>query len=190
MKNGSFAFLLSDAGYDVWMGNVRGNTYCKNHTSIPVNSDKFWDFTFDEMAAIDLPTMINYTTDTTGQEQIFYFGHSQGSEIGFIEFSRNKELAKKIKLFTALAPIARVNHVKGLFKAMSEFQRSLEWMFQEFGFQQLLPSSWFMTTFVTLVCPISERHLCTNVIFLMAGYDRSNFNSSRVEIIESHVPAG
>lgn len=60
-------FILADAGYDVWMGNFRGNTYSRGHIS-PKRQPKqteFWEFSFDEMGAIDLPTMINYVLDQT-----------------------------------------------------------------------------------------------------------------------------
>lgn len=41
--------------------------------------------------------------------------------MGFIEFSRNKVLAKQIKTFFALAPVGRINNVKGLFTHMSQY---------------------------------------------------------------------
>ncbi|XP_035709791.1 lipase 3 isoform X3 [Folsomia candida] len=42
--NNSFAFILFDMGYDVWLGNHRGNTYSKRHSLYSINSAKFWDF--------------------------------------------------------------------------------------------------------------------------------------------------
>lgn len=40
------AYLLADRGYDVWLGNARGNTYSRNHTKWNPDVDKkeFWDF--------------------------------------------------------------------------------------------------------------------------------------------------
>lgn len=42
----------------------------------------FVDSSFDEMANYDLPASINFIVNKTGQEQVYYVGHSQGTTIG------------------------------------------------------------------------------------------------------------
>lgn len=53
---------------------------------------------FDEFATIDLPAMVDYALETSGKSMLNYIGHSQGTLLGFIQFSENKEWAKaKVK---------------------------------------------------------------------------------------------
>ena len=38
---------LADAGYDVWVGNVRGTEYANEHNAISSNSPEYWNFNWD-----------------------------------------------------------------------------------------------------------------------------------------------
>lgn len=71
------AYLLSDLGYDVWMGNARGNRYSKNHTKLSIDGQDYWDFTFHEMGKYDLPAVIDFILDKSEYDQLHYVGHSQ-----------------------------------------------------------------------------------------------------------------
>ena len=37
----------------MWLGNFRGNQFGLKHKTLLLNSDKFWDFSLDEMAEHD-----------------------------------------------------------------------------------------------------------------------------------------
>ena len=56
----------------------------------------------------------------TGQDELFYVGHSQGTVMGFAGFTLNQTLARHIKAFFALAPVSTVKYIKGLFAFISE----------------------------------------------------------------------
>ena len=40
------------------MGNFRGNIYSHSHVRMSSHSDRFWDFSVDELGKYDLPAMI------------------------------------------------------------------------------------------------------------------------------------
>ncbi|XP_044241891.3 lipase member J isoform X2 [Ursus arctos] len=112
LPNNSLGFILADAGYDVWMGNSRGTTWSRKHKYLKTNSKAFWAFSFDEMAKYDLPASIDFIVKHTGQEEIFYIGHSQGTTIAFITFSTIPKIAERIKIFFALAPVFSIKYSK------------------------------------------------------------------------------
>jgi lysosomal acid lipase/cholesteryl ester hydrolase len=51
--------VLADAGYDVWLGNVRGNKYCQKHVNWTPSQNEFWDFSLDEIVMHDIPAIVD-----------------------------------------------------------------------------------------------------------------------------------
>ena len=62
----------------------------------------------------------------TGQDELFYAGHSQGTVMGFAGFTFNQSLAQHIKSFFALAPVTTVKHIKGLFAFIADFYKEFD----------------------------------------------------------------
>ena len=65
----------------MWMLNIRGNTYSRNHTHLqPCSSCKdFWSFGLEEGALLDYPAVIDYIVATTDYEDMHFVGYSMGT---------------------------------------------------------------------------------------------------------------
>ena len=59
------AFVAARSGYDVWLGNSRGNTFSRKHTTLDPKSKEYWNFDWQEMGTGDLPAFIDYILDDT-----------------------------------------------------------------------------------------------------------------------------
>ncbi|KAG0338985.1 cholesterol esterase [Podila humilis] len=100
----NLAFVLAEAGYDVWLGNTRANKYSLKHMFLKPHEQKFWEFSMDELALFDLPDTVDYILGRTGAPSLVYIGFSQGTAQAFASLSIKPDLNKKISLFIALAP--------------------------------------------------------------------------------------
>ena len=103
----SNAFMLARSGYDVWLGNNRGNRYSNTHTTLDNTSKEYWDYYQQDMGEKDLPAFIDFILESTGKEKISYVGHSEGTTQMFLGASLKPDyFNERINLFVALAPVA------------------------------------------------------------------------------------
>ncbi|XP_006121514.2 lysosomal acid lipase/cholesteryl ester hydrolase-like [Pelodiscus sinensis] len=185
----SLGFILADAGYDVWIGNSRGNTWSRGHKTLSVLQKKFWAFSFDEMAKYDLPAVIDFIVKKTGQEQLYYVGHSQGTTIAFIAFSTMPQLARRIKMYFALAPVATVKYAKSPLTKLALLPNSVIKIL--FGDKDFLPHNYFGEVVANSFCRQDIlAEICGNVLFVLCGFNEKNLNMSRVNVYTAHSPAG
>jgi lysosomal acid lipase/cholesteryl ester hydrolase len=73
------AFVASRAGYDVWLGNSRGNKYSLEHVSLKSEESEYWQFDWQNMGDGDDPAVIDYIRKVNGAEKVAYIAHSQGT---------------------------------------------------------------------------------------------------------------
>lgn len=58
------------------------------------------------MAHFDVPTVVDYVLGQTKASKLSWIGHSRGTQMMFAALPNNVQLAKKLNIFIALAPVA------------------------------------------------------------------------------------
>lgn len=109
------AFVVARAGYDVWLGNSRGNTFSKAHEYLNPEHDKdeFWDFSWADMGTYDVPAVISHIQENTGDQKVAYIGHSQGTTQMFYSLAWDPEYhAENTSLFVALGPVTKLPNAR------------------------------------------------------------------------------
>jgi pimeloyl-ACP methyl ester carboxylesterase len=96
------------------------------------------------MGAYDIPAMIDFILKNTGEKTLSYMGHSQGTSQMFSALSENKDdIQKKINLFIAMAPVARLTHTRNNFlEEIANDIDELAWGFELFHIWSLFGSNW------------------------------------------------
>uniref|UniRef100_A0A0N5A518 Lipase n=1 Tax=Parastrongyloides trichosuri TaxID=131310 RepID=A0A0N5A518_PARTI len=115
----SAAFIFADHGFDVFLGNMRGNIYSNKHINLKSNEKKFWAFSFDQMIKYDIDALINKALEITKNDSLYYIGHSQGTLTLFGKLAIDPSFNKKIRMFFCLAPVCTVKYIKGSMKTLS-----------------------------------------------------------------------
>ncbi|TDG45718.1 hypothetical protein AWZ03_007856 [Drosophila navojoa] len=112
--NHALPYLLVDSGFDVWVGNSRGNTYSRNHISMSTEDPDFWKFSWHEIGYYDIAATIDYSLQVNGQghQAVHYVGHSQGTTVFFALMSMRPEYNAKIKTAQLMAPVAWMSNME------------------------------------------------------------------------------
>ncbi|XP_075156988.1 lipase 3-like isoform X2 [Haematobia irritans] len=185
----ALAYELADRGYDVWLGNSRGNTYGQRHTSLAPSDHRFWQFSWHEIGTIDLPLIMDYILKKTQQSSMHYIGHSQGSVIMFVLLSMHPEYNEKLKTLHMLAPVAYMKNVRSpLFKLLRP-------IFGRYSFLDPLlgDSALFQPPLIQKLFGIEQcRHqqwtpeMCKELIYLVYGGKSDYFQPLLKDLFDSH----
>ncbi|XP_018020824.1 lipase 3-like [Hyalella azteca] len=159
------SYILADAGYDVWLGNFRGNTYSRNHTSLNPDSDEsFWHFSRDEMSDYDVPAMIDHIITQTDHRQVIILGYSQGGRIGLMT-ATNRMVAEKIELIVSIGSagfLSLFSQQSPRAKILSQLWRLLE----KIGIYEVLPRKLVLIYALSTFCKMGSpgQSICNNIL--------------------------
>lgn len=182
----SLAFYLANHGYDVWLGNFRGNFYCLKHNELSVVDPQFWDFSLDEQVDYDLPAMIRYIQQITGHKKMGFVGWSQGATIMFALQADHPEYADIIEPFVALGPVAFLHNTKTPAKLFVPLIPVAQGLNLGYSFSDLLR---FVMQKICGPTP-PQKLLCLDLAGQVYGDDKEGFEVKRFPTFLHHFPGG
>ncbi|KAJ5072826.1 lipase [Anaeramoeba ignava] len=186
--NEALGYILADYGFDVWAGNVRGNTMGLEHIKWTTNDVQFWNFSYDEMIQYDLPAIVDFILEETGSSEIYYVGHSQGGGMGLGALSIFPKYQEIFKSVALLAPATYENHQQCfLLSLLADMEQ--KYFFDFFGEKDFMPETWWIELVANTFCA-ADPIVCEDIILLIVGADTGNLNESRLPVFLSHTPAG
>ncbi len=185
-------FLFANTGFDVWLSNSRGNKHSKLHKEFSPTSYEFWSYSFHEMGYYDIPAIIDHIylkNSSAMTHKLIYIGHSQGTCMLFSGLTLRPQYYKeKLKLFIALAPVARISNMQSTFlKSLETLQ--VDKFMSSTGQYELFPdNSYNNSSFQSLISKSfpSLSHLAIDLI----SDNNSEVNNNPLDVYLSHYPSG
>lgn len=189
----SLAYLLADAGFDVWLFNARGNRYSKKH--IRKQSRKsYWNFSYEEIGSEDVPATIDYILSKTRHSKLTYIGFSQGTTVFFVMCSLLPEYNSVINHAILLAPVAWMKYIKyPLIDFFSQNLNNLMSLDRKLKVYEVFPFNINKNIYHSSVCNVYSplKLLCELELFINFGLKTlTKLLPDRLPIITSHIPAG
>ncbi|XP_031635022.1 lipase 3-like [Contarinia nasturtii] len=169
--NISPGYYFAQHGFDVWLGNARGNTFSRNHTSLDPDEGEFWQFSWHEIAMNDLPAMIDFILYRSNHNQLIYGGHSQGGTTIFALLSERPEYNKKISLVHAIAAAVYLKNAQSFLIPIWTKLRHFRGLAEKTQLYELLggrTSQYFQPLAILCTSPFSEK-LCKSLVGYLYG---------------------
>ncbi|CAK1588876.1 unnamed protein product [Parnassius mnemosyne] len=167
----SLGYILADAGYDVWIGNLRGN-YHTTHQNLTRSDPNFWEYSFHEHGKYDVPAQIDKVLSVTGNSKLLYIGYSMGSTSFFTMMSQRPEYNDKIVAFIGLAPAVYLNQLKPMVDTILKDLNLVNTVRSQ-GMLSLAFKPELIDFVVNTMCQVrqQEGELCMRMVFPFVGED-------------------
>uniref|UniRef100_T1J4D9 Partial AB-hydrolase lipase domain-containing protein n=1 Tax=Strigamia maritima TaxID=126957 RepID=T1J4D9_STRMM len=185
----ALGFEVADKGYDLWIGNFRGNLYYSRHVNHSKFSQKFWDFSWDDQGYYDIPAMIDHILETTNYKKLVVISYSLASGSVFALESTIHEYNKVVG-HIALAPVIALRYINSMVVRFGHSQLKLKIFTGSLAVPNiiLLSSLLLLKVLGTMFCLVVPS-LCDLSVHITTGY-KPYFQPGESALLIGHLTDG
>ena len=181
-------YTVADAGYDVWLINIRGNRYSRDHLTYDKDDPRYWDFETEKVARYDQKAYWEYIMNITGYTKLASVAHSQGVTQMFVAMILEPEYySQHLSTFVGQSPIYDMRHTTSVPLIIASYI-DLFLLLEKLNIRGILQHSKTMAHVFVL---LSKIEWFKNFgIHLVADYYAASVKEERSEVLFSHYPSG
>ncbi|CAH0716451.1 unnamed protein product, partial [Brenthis ino] len=189
----SLPYILSKAGYDVWLANARGNYYSRGHISKRMDSLDYWQFSFQEIGQYDLPAVVDYIIALKNStDKITFIGHSMGATAFLAMLSSLPNYNNNFRMAVFLAPLVYMTNTKGPFKIITTMAKHPpKHLLRLLGEGEFVPGRKIPNWIANKYCKGLDIYCQNPLLFLSSSIPEENlWDKSLMARVLYHIPAG
>jgi pimeloyl-ACP methyl ester carboxylesterase len=184
------AFVTARGGYDVWLGNSRGNTYSLGHVN-KMKDKEYWAFDWEQMGQYDIPAVIEHIVQVTGNQKVSYVGHSQGTTQMFYGMSEFHDYYKsRVNLAVMLGPVTKIpNAQSDAIHLMADFYDEIVFEADLLNIYAVFQKNFLTSMAMKLFCS-PFAWFCEAAEYLLISHNVAADDKDRFEVYMDHEPNG
>lgn len=168
------ALLLHDIGYDVFLGNARGNYYSRKHlhANMSTSSKAFWEFSWHEIGYYDMSSVVDMILQETNAKKMDFIGHSQGVTSFLVLNVLRPKYQKYFRTVIAMSPIAFMSNIQNTYvRLLASNADRFGVMLNALRIYEVTPSNGVRAVLSKLFCSDSSpsQDICAKLLFLTVG---------------------
>jgi len=172
-KEMSLPYMLVDLGFDVWLCTFRSAQGSEMHVSKDIESDEYWDFSYDDVAKYDVPAMIDYAREAAGVNAVTFIGYSMGGSVFLAMCNYNPVMCQeKVKLLVCIGCHTVLGNVKTPApRFLAKSNEKVGWSEKKLGRRAVLPTPDLLRETAAMFCTKSlhSAGLCRFGLFFIQG---------------------
>jgi lysosomal acid lipase/cholesteryl ester hydrolase len=192
-KEKSPALQLVNEGFDVWLGNTRGNKYSRDHSELdPDNkedTEKYFNFSFEEIGLYDYKANVEYILKQTGKEKLSIIAHSQGTTSLFFALIQDLPYYKsKLNHFIALAPVTKLANPPKILQQLASSDLLISTL-KKLGINEVFPENYLSSSIFSTLCGLIPS-LCHMSLTQISDSDASISDEAQLAEWLNQYPSG